>query len=85
MSAGLFAQMLGPEENLYTTRVIERAAGDYDEGHEEDSKDEVEDGEMDEVGPDHDERVERAGKKKGNGGIGMRELFLCCLSHIWSY
>ena len=27
-SAGLFAQMLGPEESVYSARVVERGAGD---------------------------------------------------------
>ena len=64
-SAGLFAQMLGPEESVYSARVVERGAGDYEEDYEGDSEDEDEDGEMDEVGPEHDVRVERrAGKKE---------------------
>ena len=62
MPAGVFAQVLGPEGNVYSAQVIKEGAGDYKEGEgeeeDEDEEDEnEEDGEMDEDQHAHDVEV----------------------------
>jgi len=75
MPVGVFAQVLGPEESVYSVQVIKSGAGDYEEGEggeeeEEEGKGEEEGegeeyGEMDEGEHAHNvEAGRRAGKKE---------------------
>jgi len=63
-SAGVFAQVLGPEASVYSTQVVERGAGDYKEASEDEDEDEDEDeGMYDDKRADDVQVERRAGKK----------------------